>query len=387
MNILQSKHIHRFFLFLLCFLSLSALFQMLFYFAVDNYYQLSFSQYKLCLQDALVREDINQNLITQALNHTSVSAPDNIPHFYSYLYIFVFLFLTIFLLAGSYLFFRKEDSVCLNAEGIIRGYLEGDFSKYLPQTQEGTIFRIFSAVDQLAKSLQAKNDSIEQTKIFLKNTISDISHQLKTPLAALMMYQEIIENEPENVETVILFCSKMKTSLKRMEQLIQSMLKITRLDTGNILFEKKRYSIVDLVDCSISELTERAKKNSISISLDLDSKQTLNCDHDWTCEAIENIVKNALDHTKDGGIIQIRFQETPTMKQLIISDNGSGISPEDIHHVFKRFYRSKNSLDTPGIGLGLSLAKSIIEGQGGMISVTSKEGVGTVFTLSFLTDL
>lgn len=113
--------------------------------------------------------------------------------------------------------------------------------------------------------------------------------------------------------------------------------------------------------------------------------QTIICDMDWTSEAIGNLVKNALDHTEPGRTIHITWEKSPTMLRIFVSDNGNGIAPEDIHHIFKRFYRSKHSLDTPGIGLGLPLAKSIIEGQGGLISVQSDLNKGTTFTISFLT--
>ena len=119
----------------------------------------------------------------------------------------------------------------------------------------------------------------------------------------------------------------------------------------------------------------------------VDGEQQLICDMEWTGEAIGNIVKNALDHTQAGGIVRITWERTPAMFRIFISDNGNGIVPEDIYHIFKRFYRSKHSLDTQGIGLGLPLAKSIIEGQNGVISVQSEVGKGTLFTLSFLTDL
>ena len=98
-----------------------------------------------------------------------------------------------------------------------------------------------------------------------------------------------------------------------------------------------------------------------------------------------NLVKNALDHTEIGGIVKITWESTPTMIRILVSDNGSGIAPEDIHHIFKRFYRSKYSLNTPGIVLGLPLAKSIIEGQEGLISVQSVLHEGTTFSVSFLT--
>ena len=233
--------------------------------------------------------------------------------------------------------------------------------------------------------LQAKNETEHKTKEFLKSTISDISHQLKTPLAALMMYQEIIEAEPDNADTVKEFSQKIGTALKRIEQLILSMLKITRLDTGNILFDKRICSVQELIKNAISELTTRAVQEKKQLIVQGNPNETVTCDMDWTSEAIGNFVKNALDHTQTGGTIKITWESTPTMLRILVSDNGSGIAPEDIHHIFKRFYRSKHSLNTPGIGLGLPLAKSIIEGQGGLISVQSVLHEGTTFSVSFLT--
>lgn len=153
------------------------------------------------------------------------------------------------------------------------------------------------------------------------------------------------------------------------------------------IFEKKSCRVSELIAHSVNDLTTRAKSESKQIQIDGDGEQQLICDMEWTGEAIGNIVKNALDHTQAGGIVRITWERTPAMFRIFISDNGNGIVPEDIYHIFKRFYRSKHSLDTQGIGLGLPLAKSIIEGQNGVISVQSEVGKGTLFTLSFLTDL
>ena len=117
------------------------------------------------------------------------------------------------------------------------------------------------------------------------------------------------------------------------------------------------------------------------------SDEMLLCDRVWTSEAIGNIVKNALDHTQSGDTIRIFWECSPLMTRIMISDNGEGIAPEDIPHIFKRFYRNQSASKTPGIGLGLPLAKSIIEGQGGVLSVKSTLGEGTSFTLTFLTKL
>ena len=294
------------------------------------------------------------------------------------------ILLIIIFSAGFSYFFWQRRKIYLNAYDVLSSYLEGDYSRHLPQAGDGVIFQIFTAVEQLATMLQASNETEHGIKEFLKNTISDISHQLKTPLSALAMYQEIIKSEPDNSNTVKEFSAKMEVSIKRMEQLIGSMLKITRLDAGNILFEKKPYAVKDLLAAALDELTVRAAMENIAIIVEGDMGQTVVCDKHWTAEAIGNVVKNALDHTEPGDEIRITWEYTVAMTRLHIADNGHGIAQEDIYHIFKRFYRSKQSSDTQGVGLGLPLAKSIIEGQGGMITVQSRQGEGTVFTLVFV---
>ena len=329
--------------------------------------------------------------LSNYLGITSYTIGSTLPHFSQFQNQFWLMFfgsctcMIIVLLIGIISFLRIRNKLYQRAEKIIDNYINNDYSCHLPQDSEGEIFHLFASVEQLATMLQAKNETEHKTKEFLKSTISDISHQLKTPLAALMMYQEIIESEPDNTNTVKEFSQKIGIALKRMEQLILSMLKITRLDTGNILFDKRACSVQELIKNAISELTTRATQEKKQLIVQGTPNQTVICDMDWTSEAIGNLVKNALDHTEAGGIIRITWESTPTMLRILVYDNGSGIAPEDIHHIFKRFYRSKYSLNTPGIGLGLPLAKSIIEGQGGLISVQSVLHEGTTFSVSFLT--
>ncbi|MCI7300671.1 MAG: HAMP domain-containing sensor histidine kinase [Clostridiales Family XIII bacterium] len=296
------------------------------------------------------------------------------------------LALSVLLLIGSILFLWKREKLYLLAIQRINRFVDGDFSAHLPRTGEGTLYRLFAAVDSLSSALQAKSEAEHNARRFLRETISDISHQLKTPLSALNMYNEIIAGEADNPSAVAEFSKKTSQSLSRMESLIGAMLKIARLDTGSISFEKEWHSASELVEKSIEQLRLRAEQEGKRLSFSGPS-QTILCDLEWTSEAITNIVKNALDHTGPEGQIDITWERSQTMLRLFIADNGPGIRPEDFHHIFKRFYRSKSSLDTPGIGLGLPLAKAIIEGQGGLISVQSAPGKGTVFTLSFLTDL
>lgn len=297
------------------------------------------------------------------------------------------LVLSSILLAGSYLFLFIRNQLYQKALDIIKRFTDGDFEARLPCTEEGLVYQLFLAVEQLAKALRAKSDAMENGKLFLKHTISDISHQLKTPLAALAMYNEIMAGEPDNREAVIEFTEKSGRSLERMTQLIASMLKITRMDAGSITFMKERHMASEIAEKALQELAARAQAEGKEIIWEgLDQEEIL-CDLQWTSEAVGNIVKNALDHIEKGGMVRICLERSPSMVRLLIADNGPGIDSVDLHHIFKRFYRSKNSQDKQGAGLGLSLAKSIIEGQGGLISVNSSKGEGTCFIISFLTEV
>ena len=366
-----------------------------------------FLTYDNAIATSLLEEGVSKEVIATALMNTETDTTgnkflagiglsnntdiENLPYVSivkntTLISLFVMLFLwTLLLFLGTMLFLYHRERLYKKSENIIKDYIDGNYTVHLPQSNEGNIYQLLASVDQLATMLQAKNNTEQKTKEFLKNTISDISHQLKTPLSALVMYQEIIENEPDNPETVREFSLKSGTALKRIEQLIQSILKITRIDAGSIYFEKSNYSIPDILSHAISELTTQANNEKKEIVINGDLEQMLYCDIEWTGEAIGNIVKNALDHTDVGGKITISWERTPAMIRIFITDNGHGIAQEDIHHIFKRFYRSKNTSDSQGIGLGLPLAKAVVEGQGGILSVQSERLQGTTFTLSFLT--
>lgn len=291
--------------------------------------------------------------------------------------------LAVLLFLAIFSFLIKRDRLYRSAIGTVISFTDGDFSSLLPQQDNGTVYQLFARINAMATALKAKQETETEARDFLKGTVSDISHQLKTPLAALSMYQEIIQNEPGNTETVKTFSQKSTAALGRIEHLIKTLLKLTRLDAGGIEFHKSEYMIGEVVSQSVEELSDRAKNENKELQISGNQKDIIRCDMEWTREAVGNIVKNALDHTKAGGMIQISWDETPLMFRISVSDNGDGINEEDIHHIFKRFYRSKKSLDTQGIGLGLPLAKSIVEGQGGTISVQSEIGAGTTFVLSF----
>lgn len=295
--------------------------------------------------------------------------------------------LAVVLLFVTMWFLNKREWLYQKATTIITQFAEGNFQNHLPRSETGALYKLFTSIDQLATALQGKNDAEHKAKEFLKDTISDISHQLKTPIAALNMYTEIILEEPDNINAVQDFSQKSLQSLARMEQLIQSLLKIVRLDAGGIIFEKKQYFVSELVARATNNLLTRANIEKKQIIIKGNTSELLFCDLEWTGEAVGNLIKNALDYTAPGGSVYIEWERSSMMMRLSVSDDGCGISQEDIHHIFKRFYRSKQSSVKQGVGLGLPLAKAIIEGQGGLLSVQSGYREGTTFTISFLTEL
>ena len=160
------------------------------------------------------------------------------------------------------------------------------------------------------------------------------------------------------------------------------MLKITKLDAGTLAFEKNPENLSDIMYSIENDFSYRAKSENKYLTFTGDDMEIL-CDKSWIIEALENIIKNSFDHTKSGNSINVEWRKLPTIIQIIIKDNGSGIHAEDLHHIFKRFYRSSFSKDTQGIGLGLPLAKSIIEEHNGTIEVDSSLGHYTKFTINF----
>jgi signal transduction histidine kinase len=289
-----------------------------------------------------------------------------------------------FIMAIFFIYFKRQQTMIEKANFAINNFMDGDSTVRIHDNEDGSLYKLFTSINSMATSLNAHIETEKHIKEFLKDTIADISHQLKTPLAALKMYNEIIQDESGNEETIKKFTSKTENALEHIEILIQNLLKITKLDAGTILLNKREENICTIVQEAVFSFETRAKQEQKSIVMNGSDDVIFYCDKDWIIEAIGNLIKNALDHMESGGKIEIKWKETPVITKLIIKDNGKGIHPEDIHHIFKRFYRSRFSQDTQGIGLGLSLVKSIVEAHNGTITVESTLGKGSLFTLDFL---
>lgn len=294
------------------------------------------------------------------------------------------LCMSISILATGYRYFKEQNKIMENAVTQIKEYISGNQNARIECDDEGELYRLFHEVNSLVSILNAHAENEGKAKKFLKNTISDISHQLKTPLAALNVYNGIMQEEAKDLPTIKEFTALSEQELDRIEILVQNLLKITKLDAGTIIIEKAIENISEMMGCIERHFAYRTEQEEKKIYLTGDDTVTLLCDRNWLIEAISNIVKNSFDHTIKGNSIHIEWKQFASVVQIIIKDNGSGIHPEDLHHIFKRFYRSRFSKDTQGIGLGLPLAKSIVEAHSGTIEVDSELGIGTTFTINFL---
>ena len=265
------------------------------------------------------------------------------------------------ILLFCYGYFKEQHKIMENAISQITEYISGNKEVTIECNDEGELYRLFHEVNSLVAILNAHAENEKSAKKFLRNTISDISHQLKTPLAALNIYNGIIQGEAKELPTIQEFSQLSEQELDRIETLVQSLLKITKLDAGTIILEKSLENVSELAKNIKKHFLFRAEQEGKEICLSGNEEIKLLCDRNWIIEAISNLVKNALDHTEKGGLIRIEWRAFTSIVQISVKDNGSGIHPDDLYHIFKRFYRSRFSKDTQGIGLGLSLTKAIVE--------------------------
>lgn len=281
-------------------------------------------------------------------------------------------------------YFKRQQRMLDDATTQLDRFSAGDVQARLESVDEGGFARLFHAVNQLATMLSAKAQQEQQEKTFLKNTIADVSHQLKTPLAALEIYNTLLRDECEDPASVAGFVDKQEKELTRIETLVQSLLKITKLDSGSVVLNRQRENISDMLQEIATHFAVRAEMEQKQLVVSGPDSAELFCDRAWFIEAVSNLVKNALDHTKEGDRIDVIWKELPAVTQIAVKDTGCGIHPEDIFYIFKRFYRSRFSKDTQGLGLGLPLAKAIVEAHDGAIEVDSVPGRGSTFTMAFL---
>ncbi|MCD2345545.1 HAMP domain-containing sensor histidine kinase [Clostridium guangxiense] len=261
--------------------------------------------------------------------------------------------------------------------------IEGQYDIAIDEDKEGDFSKLANSFNSMKGVIRNNIDSLNKEKQFLVNLLSDISHQLKTPLSSMILYNDILLTKELSKEKRQLFLENNKKQLYRMDWLIKSILKLARLDARAIEFSKESISLNETIENSIDALREKAGEAKVSVIF----KKTddINFEHDrrWMEEAFINIIKNDIEHTPGGGEIKIDIIENSIYVRIEIVDTGEGISKADLPNVFKRFYKAKNS-SSNSVGIGLSLSKSIIEAHNGIIEVQSKLKIGSKFIITFL---
>lgn len=257
---------------------------------------------------------------------------------------------------------------------------KGIYDMNIDDNTEGELSILKNNLYKVITLLQSQNEYLKNDKLYLADSIADISHQLKTPLTSMMMMCELLENE-ENPDKRQEFVAVINNQLSKMKWLITNILKISKLDADATEFKREEVSISKVLDDSLKPFALTAELKNIAIQNDANDF-VFNGDENWTAEAVSNIVKNCLEHTNDGGKIIIASDSTNLYNKLTISDNGCGIAEEDLPHIFERFYHGKNSSKN-SVGIGLALAKTVFEKENASVTVESEQGRGSVFEIRF----
>lgn len=225
------------------------------------------------------------------------------------------------------------------------------------------------------------NQKLEQERSNIKEMISDISHQVKTPLANILLYSKLLEEQELPKESQSMVSEIVKQS-EKLEFLIQSLVKTSRLETGTFQFTPKSQDVFSVVKGAVSQIRQKAEKKRIQILCE-EPEQSIEAFYDkkWTAEAVYNILDNAVKYSGEDTVIQVNVNSFEFFICIEICDKGMGISEEEIPLIFQRFYRGNMVKEEDGVGIGLYLTRQIIEGQNGYIKVASKEGEGSVFSV------
>ncbi len=254
----------------------------------------------------------------------------------------------------------------------------------IEENDNGELSKLRNELYKTTVLLKETAEISEKEKENLSTAIADISHQLKTPLTSIRIMLDNIQDDPDMEKEVREdFLIEISKQIDWISSLVVALLKIAKFDAGTIKMEDNEINAKNLIDNIVSNLAILMELKNIEIITNVDEKATFIADYKWQQEALTNILKNAIEHSKQNSRIYITVENTSLFLKIIIKDEGSGIDKEDLKHIFQRFYKTKNSSEN-SIGIGLPLAKAIIEQSNGYIKVETKYGEGTSFEVKYI---
>lgn len=296
--------------------------------------------------------------------------------------------LGIFLAAGLWVFLWRQqicqfaDDVCETLDAAIAGRNPENFNPY----EDSLTAKVQGKLKQYYDIMYESRLQSSQDKETIQSLISDISHQVKTPIAGIRLYMGILKNPRLTEEKRKAFLETMEAQMDKLDFLMQSLIKMSRLETGTFVLHLEKTRINDTIARAMSTVWAKAEQKGVSLSAECDPKILVCHDPKWTAEAIGNILDNGVKYTDPGGSVSVEVSPWQFYTRIDIRDTGMGISEEDYNRVFQRFYRAQEAAREEGVGLGLYLANGIITRQKGYISVKSRQGEGTVFSVYLLNE-
>lgn len=277
---------------------------------------------------------------------------------------------------GTYKRYRRIASLAADVNHVLHGDSSIDFDNY----SEGELSILHSEIYKMTVRLREQQQKLINDKKYLADSLADISHQIRTPLTSINLLVERLSASGLTDECRHQLTNELYGLLDRIDWLITTLLKISKLDAGTVQFNKETVSLEVLINKSCAPLLIPIELRGQELIIRAEG--TFYGDPAWTSEAVGNIVKNCMEHTPDGGKIEIEAAENALYSEIVIKDNGTGISPEDLPHIFERFYKGKDS-DGKSFGIGLALSRMIIAGQKGTVKAENRKNTGAMFTLRF----
>ncbi len=257
----------------------------------------------------------------------------------------------------------------------------GDYALELPDNDEGELSILKSEIYKVTVSLNEQNERLKKEKIQLADSLSDISHQFKTPLTSLSVMTDLLSDGKLDEGRRAEFNRQLRMQLGRLTWLTEALLKLSKLDADAVSFRRQSVSTRGLIDKACAPLLIPAELKEQTLSVQSDGGSVC-CDPNWTAEALSNILKNCMEHTPAGGEIRISASTNALFTEIRVLDSGPGLDKADLPHIFERFYRGKNAAKD-SVGIGLAMAKAILEAQGGGLDARNSSEGGAEFILRF----
>lgn len=253
---------------------------------------------------------------------------------------------------------------------------------FIRHMEEGELCILEDEINKMLKRLKEQNMELNREKTYLADSLTDLSHQLRTPLTSMNLLCSMLEDETLTQEKRREYHRKLLGLLKKVQWLIDVLLKISKLDADAVLFEKQSCNIAKLVREAMVPIEIPMELKGLKLVWDVDADAAFLGDRKWMTEAVENILKNCMEHTPAGGTITVSGRENTLYTELVIADNGAGIEKEDLPHILERFYKGKNSGED-SVGIGLALAGMIVTKQEGTLKVENRKEGGARFRIRF----